>query len=54
MWAPNRDNIWPQGYNLDNLGRGSLNNCVPNIKGLSLSLVSERKIFKVIPYIGLC
>ena len=48
-----RGHFLPQGYNLNILGKGPLGSYLPNIKGLGL-LVSDKKIFKVFPYMCLC
>ena len=56
MSALGRGHFWPQGNYLNNLGRGPLGEAmcqISNIKGLGL-LLSDKKIFKVFPYMGLC
>ena len=42
--------FWPQGHNLNKLGKGPLGNatCIPNIKALML-VVSDEKIFFMFP-----
>ena len=50
MSAPGRGHFWPQGSNLNNLTRSSY---VSIINGLGL-LLSDKNIFKVVPYTGLC
>ena len=47
MWPPGRGQIWPKGHNLNNFGRGPLDDaihCIPNMKALGL-IVSD-KIFE--------
>ena len=41
---PGASQFWPQGYNLNKLGRGSLDDATTNIKALCL-VVSDKKIF---------
>ena len=41
-----------QGYNLNKLGRGPLDDAIQNIK--ALNLVVSDKIFSCFPYISLC
>jgi len=42
LWPPGRGQFWPQGHNLNNFGRGPLDD---NIKALGL-VVSDKKIFE--------
>ena len=50
-WAPGRSHFWPQGYNLNNLGRSPLDEVTYQRPGPS-GLV--KKIFKGFPYVSLC
>ena len=45
--TPGRGQFWPQGHNLNNLGRGPLDDAIyiPNMKALGL-VVSDKKIFE--------
>ena len=52
MSAPGQGHFWTQGNNLNNLGGGPLGEAMYQIKGLGL-LLSDKKIFKVFPYMGL-
>ena len=56
MLALGQGHCWPQGYNLNNLGRSPLSEAMyANIKGkISSYLVSDKKIFEGFLYISLC
>ena len=45
--TPRRGQFWPQGHNLNNFGRGPLDDAIyiPNMKALNL-VVSDKKIFE--------
>ena len=47
MWPPGRGQFRPQGHNLNNFGRGPLDDAIyiPNMKALGL-VVSDKKIFE--------
>ena len=46
--------FWPQGHNLNKLGRGPLGDATYHISSLTL-MVSEKKIFQCFPYLlSLC
>jgi len=46
LWPPDRGQFWPHGHNLNNFGRGPLDNAyIPNIKALG-QVVSDKKIFE--------
>jgi len=46
LWPPGRGQFWPQGHNLNNFGRGPLDDAIiPNMKALGLA-VSDKKIFE--------
>ena len=58
--TPGRGHFWPQGYNLNKLGKCSPGDATYqnlykyiNIKALGL-MVSDKKIFYGSPYISLC
>ena len=52
--TPGRGHFWPQGHNLNKIGRGPRGDAtLPHIKALSL-MVSDEKIFPFFPYISLC
>ena len=43
MWPPGRGQFWPQGHNLNNFGRGPLDDAIYQIWKL---IVSDKKIFE--------
>jgi len=47
LWPPERGQFWPQGHNLNNFGRGPLDDAIiiPNMKALGL-VVLDKKIFE--------
>ena len=51
--TPRAGPFWHKDHNLNKLGRGPLDNYIPNIKALEL-VVSDKKIFSCFPYISLC
>jgi len=46
LWPPRRGQFWTQGHNLNNFGRGPLDDAIyQNLKALGL-VVSDKKIFE--------
>ena len=48
MWAPGQDHFLPQGYNLNNLGRGPLDEVVLQISNASAFWFQTRRFLKVL------
>jgi hypothetical protein len=46
QWPPGRNQFWPQGYNLNNLGRGSLCKVSCHIFNLLPLSIQRRRFFK--------
>ena len=53
MLSPGQGHFWPKGYNLNNLGRGPLNEATYQVLK-TWALVSVKKTFKGFPYVSLC
>ena len=46
MWPPGRGQFWPQGHNLNNFGKGPLDDAIiPNMKALGF-VVSDKNFFE--------
>ena len=53
MSAPGLDHFWPQGSNFNKLGRVPPGEAMYQISN-AFTLLSDKKIFKVFPYMGIC
>ena len=51
---PGASQFWPQGYNLNKLGRGSLGDASYQISTLYALWFQTRRFFHGFPYISLC
>ena len=54
MWPWGRGQFWPHGYNLNNLGTGSIDKAVYQISKTWAFWFQTRRFLKVFPYKGLC
>ena len=52
--TPGTGSVWPQGHNLNKLGRGPLGNATYQISRIEALRFQTRRFFHVFPKIGLC
>ena len=48
-WTPGQGHFWPQGYNLNKLGRGALDKATYQISEASAFWLQKRGLLKVFP-----